>query len=383
MNRQEIKNFLNRYPGYLKVGVERLSERLHDACYQDCRAALEEVRAKFRDEEIDAGDETTSENTSIISEFEEFLTKNDIKSDDVSSVKFWQTQSGAHRYSVVTKSGGQPLEDIKLEIEEFAKIYSPKVQRIPRISTASPVVYEVSLPDIHYGKLSGHTLKEVEDQFIGVIRDLIQKAQGLNIDRILLPIGNDGMNSEGMRMSTTKGTPQQDTGGWKETFRGYWNLIVQAIDFLKIIAPVDVVVISGNHDYERMYYAGDVISGWFRNDPNVTVDNSDEPRKYYQYGVNMIMFTHGDSEKPADMPLIMATEQPEMFAATSHREAHCGHFHKEQVNEYRGIKVRFIPSICPNDAWHKKMGYAAKRTGQAYIWSKANGLEGYLQSNVR
>ena len=380
MNKQEIKNFLNRYPGYLKVGVERLSERLDDTSFEDCRAALEEVRAKFRAEEF--GTAVTSENTSMISEFEEFLTKNDIKSDDVASVKFWQTQSGAHRYSVVTKSGGQPLEDVKLEIEEFAKIYSPKVHKLPRASTASPVVYEVSLPDIHYGKLSGHTLKEVEDQFLGVIEDLIQKAQGLNIDRILLPIGNDGMNSEGMRMSTTKGTPQQDTGGWKETFRGYWNLIVQAIDYLKIIAPVDVVVISGNHDYERMYYAGDVISGWFRNDANVTVNNSDESRKYYQYGVNMIMFTHGDSEKPADMPLIMATEQPEMFAATSHREAHCGHFHKEQVNEYRGIKVRFIPSICPNDEWHKKMGYAAKRTGQAYIWSKARGLEGYLQSNV-
>ena len=34
------------------------------------------------------------------------------------------------------------------------------------------------------------------------------------------------------------------------------------------------------------------------------------------------------------MPLIMATENPEMFARTSHREVHCGHLHKEMVNEY-------------------------------------------------
>ena len=80
---------------------------------------------------------------------------------------------------------------------------------------------------------------------------------------------------------------------------------------------------------------------------------------------------------------VMATEKPEMFARTSHREVHCGHLHKEMVNEYRGIKVRFVPSICPNDEWHKQMGYEAKRTGQAYIWNKHKGLEGYLQSNVR
>ena len=65
------------------------------------------------------------------------------------------------------------------------------------------------------------------------------------------------------------------------------------------------------------------------------------------------------------------------------REFYSGEVDKEMVNEYRGIKVRFLPSICPNDEWHKQMGYEAKRTGQAYIWNKQRGLEGYLQTNVR
>ena len=155
------------------------------------------------------------------------------------------------------------------------------------------------------------------------------------------------------------------------------------MNYLKEKAPVDIIVVSGNHDYERMFYAGDVLAGWYRNDANVTVDNTYSSRKYYEYGQNMLMFTHGDKEKPADMPLILATKNPEMFARTSHHEVHCGHLHKEMVNEYRGIKVRFLPSICPNDEWHKQMGYEAKRTGQAYIWNKHKGLEGYLQTNVR
>lgn len=378
MTKDNIKAFLEEKPGYLKVSADRLSERLN-CSVETCAAALTEMRVEMKGSDFDVD----NANESVITEFQEFLDNNGIAPTDVASVKFWQTMSGQQRFSVVTKNEGRNISEIKKEIEDFAAIYSPDVPQVLRYNTLSdPIVYEISLPDVHYGKQHGFTLKEIEQQFLGVVRDLVTKADGLDIERFLLPIGNDGMNSEGMRRTTTKGTPQDESADWKETFRGYWTLMVTAIDYLKERAPVDVVVVSGNHDYERMFYAGDVIAGWYRNDGNVTVDNSEEPRKYYEYGTNMIMFTHGDNEKAAEMPLIMATEQPEMFARSTHREAHCGHFHKEMVNEYRGVKVRFIPSICPNDEWHKRMGYQAKRTGQAYIWNKKAGLGGYLQSNL-
>ena len=373
-----IKSFLRENPGYLKKSAVRLSERL-SAEVELCETALYESRREAKE----VKDDNANSNESVISEFQEFLDKNEIKPEDVASVKFWQTMSGKQRFSVVTKNETKSLESIKKEIEEFAAIYSPKPSPIHYVDSEDPIAYEISLPDIHYGKLHNYSLEEVDKQFMHAVGDLVRKADGLNIERFILPIGNDGMNSEGMRMSTTKGTPQQDNAGWKTTFTGYWNLMVKAIDYLKDIAPVHVIVISGNHDFERMFYAGDVISGWYRNDLSVIVDNDFSSRKYYEYGENMLMFTHGDKEKTADMPLIMATEQPEMFARTSNREVHCGHLHKEMVNEYRGIKVRFLPSICPNDEWHKQMGYEAKRTGQAYIWNKFRGLEGYLQTNVR
>ena len=357
-----------------------LSERLN-CPIEDCETALYEARKLARNTE-----DNDNDSDNVINEFEQFLDKNGISQSDVSSVKFWQTVSGHQRFSVVTKGESMSVEAIKEEIENFAAVYSPVVKEVDRLKkwpTQNPIAYEISLPDIHYGKLHDFNLTEVENEYMRIVQDLVRKASGLDIEKFILPIGNDGMNSEGMRGTTTKGTPQQDSGGWKDTFRGYWQLITQAVNFLKERAPVDIIVVSGNHDYERMFYAGDVLAGWYRNDADVTVDNSYSSRKYYEYGKNMLMFTHGDKEKPADMPLIMATEKPEMFARTSHREVHCGHLHKEMVNEYRGIKVRFIPSICPNDEWHKQMGYEAKRTGQAYIWNKFTGLEGYLQSNVR
>lgn len=377
MTKDQIKAFLRDKPGYLKEGAERLSERL-DCSVEACRNALKEARIEAKGNEFDLDNVNTQE----LSGFKQFLQTNGIAEETVSSVKFWQNVSGENRFSVVVKGEDNIMKETKTQIIELLETFSPKVEKEYK-SVDDPVVYEVSLPDIHYGKMDGQTLDEAEDLYMDVIKDLMNKAAGLNIERILLPIGNDGMNSEGFSRATTKGTPQQDSAAWQETFVGYCNLMVRAVCYLARIAPVDLVVIQGNHDYERMFYAGEFLRAFFLNDDRVVVDNNYDARKYYEYGTNMIMFTHGDKEKPAQMPLIMATEQPEMFARTTHREVHCGHLHKEMINEYRGIKVRFIPSICGNDEWHKMMGYAAKRTGQAHIWNKERGYEGYLQTNIK
>lgn len=376
MTKDEIKAFLKERPGYLKEGAARLSEKL-DCSVETCRHALKEARldAKGSDWDID------NVNESEISEFKQFLQDNEIEETDVKSVKFWQNMQGENRFSVVVKGEDDLMKAAKKEMVALLETYSPKVEK-DYARVQDPVVYEISLPDIHYGKYTGQTLDEAEEEYMNTVKDLLSKAQGLNIEKILLPIGNDGMNSEGYSRATTKGTPQQDSAEWQETFVGYCNLMVRAIHYLAKTAPVDVVVVQGNHDYERMFYAGEYLRAFFKNDERVDVDNNFESRKYYKYGVNLIMFTHGDKEKPAEMPLIMATEQPMLFAETKFREVHCGHKHKEQVDEYRGIKVRFIPSICANDAWHKMMGYEAKRTGQAHIWNKASGYEGYLQTNI-
>jgi len=376
MTKDEIKAFLQDKPGYLKEGATRLSEKL-DCSVETCRHALKEARLDAKGSDFDLDNISSSE----ISEFKQFLKDNEIEETDVKSVKFWQNMQGDHRFSVVVKGEDDLMAKAKIEIVELLESYSPKVEADYK-QVQDAVVYEISLPDIHYGKYTGQTLDEAEEEYMNAIKELLVKAQGLNIERILLPIGNDGMNSEGYSRATTKGTPQQDSAEWQETFVGYCNLMVRAINYLAQSAPVDVVVVQGNHDYERMFYAGEFLRAFFLNDERVAVDNCFDSRKYYEYGTNMIMFTHGDKEKPANMPLIMATEQPMMFARTKFREVHCGHMHKEMVNEYRGIKVRFIPSICANDAWHKMMGYSAKRTGQAHIWSKERGYEGYLQTNI-
>ena len=102
------------------------------------------------------------------------------------------------------------MNKAKEEMIALLESYSPKVEKDYN-TVQDPVVYEISLPDIHYGKYTGQTLDESEEEYMNTVKDLLSKAEGLNIERILLPIGNDGMNSEGYSRATTKGTPQQDS----------------------------------------------------------------------------------------------------------------------------------------------------------------------------
>jgi hypothetical protein len=189
------------------------------------------------------------------------------------------------------------------------------------------------------------------------------------------------LNSEGKRYTTTAGTPQNDSMDWRDSFRLYWSALAVVIEKFAEVAKVDVLIIPGNHDTERMFYIGDVLGAYFNSHKNIKVTNTGAYRSYYEYGVNMIMFTHGDKEKLQDLPLIMATEQPEMFARTKYREVHMGHWHKEKVNEFRGIKTRHIPSICHTDEWHKMMGYDHQKSAQAFLWDKETGLDGMFQMN--
>lgn len=294
--------------------------------------------------------------------------------------KTWQLHDGSWRESLTF--------DVDLE-EEWSKFKEEFLKDLALLGSLNTplsvkkvqgdICLEISLPDLHFGK---GDIIELSENFVECVYELLNKAEKFGVERILLPIGNDGLNSEGKRRTTTAGTPQEDTVDWQTSFRYYWATMAEMINLLAKQYPVDVLIISGNHDMERMFYIGDVLSAYFRNSTQVTVNNNGDYRKYFEYGVNMLMFTHGDKEKVNTLPLLMATEQPEMFARTKYREAHLGHFHKEMLNEFCGIKTRFLPSICKTDDWHKMMGYTHQRAAQAYLWNKKLGLEGYFQINL-
>jgi len=242
---------------------------------------------------------------------------------------------------------------------------------------------EISIPDLHIGKLawSEETLGANYDHKIaaGLYRDaldtLIARTAAFRFSRVVLPVGNDFFHSDTMAGTTTKGTPLDNDSRFQKTYVVGRRLLVEAVERLRQIAPVTVVVVPGNHDTLSTFCVGDSLECWYHNTPDVTVLNAPSPRKYLQHGKVMLLFTHGDKGKKDNLPLLMATEQPEMFGATVHREAHVGHTHQLEVRELMGVRVRVTSSLSAPDAWHSENHFVGnKRSAEALVWHPHEGL---------
>ena len=290
------------------------------------------------------------------------------------------------------------LQNVRQEFLEDLKKLSPQVPSNFRKQPQEGKLLEITVFDLHFGKVAWHeevgenyNIEIATQRFNDCIDYFIDLYKGTSLGRILLPISNDFFNSDRSHPfnSTTSGTPQEEDTRWQNTFRKGRELLITNIQKLSKIAPVEVKVVPGNHDYERSFYLGDSLEGWFHNDQNVNIDNSPNPRKYFSYGKNLIGFTHGNNEKLADLPMIMAQENPTAWAMSYYREFHLGHLHHKKegrfnaTNELQGVMVRHMSSLSGTDSWHHKKGYiGARKSAEAFLWDKEKGLLNQSYFNI-
>ena len=265
---------------------------------------------------------------------------------------------------------------------------------------------EISIFDLHMGKLAwggetgeNYDTKIARKRFMEAVETLLLRASSFNFKRILFPVGNDFFNSDTIFNTTTKGTQQDEDLRWQKTFDVGVNLLVDAIMLLKQTGvPVDVVVIPGNHDFERSYYMGKFLEAWFNKDPQVNVNNGASPRKYYRFGKVLLGLTHGSEEKESSLPLLMATdiESKPLWSETVYHEWHLGHQHRKKsvtyniidtksrtLNEDLGVTIRYLSSLTGTEEWHHKKGFVGQiKAADAFIWNDQAGMIAHLNANI-
>ena len=287
------------------------------------------------------------------------------------------------------------VEGLSAYTPDYSSIEKTLLQQREREIQVRDNLLELSLPDLHIGKQawneeSGENFdtKEAMKRYNKAVDSLLSQVNLATVEKIILPIGNDMLNIDTKQYTTTAGTPQACDSRWQQMFRKAKKLLIENIDRLALIAPVEILVVPGNHDNQTMFYLGDSLLSWYRTSSLITVNNAPTQRKYYHYGVNLVGFTHGNEEKHAELPIIMATEKKELWAATQYREFHLGHFHKSKsmkfvdVDEFPGCKVRIIPSLSGADAWHSAKGYMSMKAAEAFLYNRENGLIANYKFNI-
>lgn len=269
------------------------------------------------------------------------------------------------------------------QLENVIELINSRVRPQPKRSTAnndSSYMYEISIPDLHLSKLcwgkeagEDYNIEIAADIYRDAVDNLLGRVDLSKIKKVILPTGNDFFNSEGLSGATTRGTRQDDDSRWQKSFSVGCDLIAGTAEKISEKTDVEIILVSGNHDYERVYYLGAYLQAFFRNDDRVQINNKPTARKYVQFGKNLILFTHGNQEKQVDLPLLMATEN-ENFSKCKFRTAHLGHLHQHQVKENFGVSVKILPSLCPADAWHSEKGYIKnKRAAMGFLYDSKNG----------
>lgn len=294
------------------------------------------------------------------------------------------------------KRGWTPTEFRDQIIADMRRA-APPPRPLPKQKTKSgDLLYEISIFDPHIGKLAWHRetghnydLKIAEAEYMHAVETLLAHAEAMQLGKILFVVGNDFLHTDNARNETHAGTRQDADGRWQRSFLHARRLAATAIDRCREVAPVDALIVPGNHDRERLFYLGEALECQFGKDTRVNVNNAPTLRKYYSHGVNLIGFTHGSEEKHQDLPLLMADEVPDMWAASKFREWHVGHIHTRRMMQWMSTKsygltaVRILASISGTDAWHKSKGYRALRGSEAYLWDFEKGYLGHFYSPVK
>lgn len=284
-------------------------------------------------------------------------------SKDNGLVPIWQVKAKLEKkeltqdlLSEIFKSGAEAFgAAIKAPASKLAKVGK---------DTEKGVMVEFAIPDLHLGKLAwddetggGHwDLEIAEKVWKNAVEDLTARAP--KAEEAWIVVGNDFFNVDNENGETTSGTPQDEDGRWQKTFQKGQELMFWAIGRLRKKFPkVKVILVYGNHDRQRSFYLGECLANRFLNDPSIEIDNKPRYRKYFQWGETGLGYTHGDRIKVKDLANLCQNEAREIWGKTKRFELHLGHLHQDIVRTLGGVLVRWIPALCPPDAWHSQSGY--------------------------
>lgn len=305
------------------------------------------------------------------------------------STRSWNTQ---HKGNVLTMYYSRADLKPRVNIKNFAKVVERLSKKIPAIASkpvrASAKSLEgenlllINISDIHVGKYfpgqDGYDIQTAVDLYLKAVATFVERASsGQPIHRIVHVIGNDMLHVD-HRTESANGTPQDTDGMWWEAIEPTIEMVVQATEKMRELAPVDVVVVPGNHDEEKAIMLGHVIKATYRNSEDVQVILSHDLAVYYTWGSVLLGFTHGNSIKYSRLPMIMA-EHPD-WSRTKFREWHIGHVHHEKDISFVSsdgesqVMIHVHPSLSRPDYWHRKKGFVTSiQSAVAFVYNKKEG----------
>ena len=302
------------------------------------------------------------------------------------------------RWKAIRKEANnwREFEDVLFKplLSALANKRTEPVKKLNIKPAQSPYAVVLGLSDYHWGKYSDpgenwerFDRKMARERLFSCTENIVERLSKFGApEKIYVPVGSDFFQIDNDLGGTTRGTSQDMDGTPAEILVSGCFLMEEWIETLRQFAPVELVLMSGNHDRMLGVSVLMYLDALYRDATDVTVNRDRTPRVYKSYGSNLIGFVHGDGvNKTNDLCGHMARESGEAWAKCKHKTIYTGHFHNEktETDTLFGVTRRQLPSLSGPDRWHARNGYTgAPKSLPAYCHDKEKGLLFVIYSPV-
>lgn len=244
------------------------------------------------------------------------------------------------------------------------------------------ITVEINFCDVHIGKYitaliaagnynSDIAIKQVRE----AINKAIERTSHYKIKKIIFVAGQDYMNIDTLQGTTTKQTRQDMHEFYQITYEKALDLLIETIETLRLVAPVDVIYVKGNHDKLTTYTMVTTLSKLYKDCDDVNVDNSMRQRKYKVIGNTLLGLGHGEEEKSRIFDC-MQEDQKENWNK-KYKYFHLSHRHSESRKEKAGVIYNWLGCLSESCRWTWESGFVgSEKKGHVYIYDDEEGKIG-------
>lgn len=241
------------------------------------------------------------------------------------------------------------------------------------------VTVEINYCDVHIGKyitaliaMGNYNSDIAINNFRQSLLKAINATSHYDIKKIVFVVGQDYINFDTIDGTTTKGTRQDMNEFYQAVYEKAFDLIVESIEALRRIAPVEVVYVKGNHDKQSTYTMLYGVHNIYKSSNDVTVDYSMRQRKYKTYGNTLVGYGHGEEEKSRIFDCMQ--DDAKEYWGKKYKYFHLSHRHSESRKEKAGVIYNWLGSLSESCKWTWESGFVgSEKKGHVFVYDDNEG----------
>lgn len=284
------------------------------------------------------------------------------------------------------------------QLWQFLENRTPKTTHIFECSNEydPDIMVEWKLMDSHLGLTSWAKETGAEYSVETASRLIISAAQLIfgehrNVAKAIIILGGDNIHSDCRSNVTEKSGHHLDVATkYEQNVDAIYMAMVTAIDIALCRArEVELVVLSGNHDYHSSIALSRILAAHYRNNPRILINLSPGLHKFSRWGASYFMYTHGHTAPPNRLATFMLNKIIERnITGIKHKLVRKAHFHKHGKTvppglvEEDGVLIETFPTVAAQETYAVDAAYTQCRATVVDIFHKKYGLRSRIELGV-